>query len=322
MSRLLPALLPALLLAALAAAAPGCASNPERQVLRTAGTAVELTAVPFFAQDEFQCGPAALATVLQADAVDITPEQLVPEIYVPGRRGSLQAELLAATRRHGRVPYVLPPALAPVLAELRAGRPVLVLQNLGLERWPVWHYAVLVGFDPEREIFLLRSGEQARRQTRAAPFLASWARAGHWAMVVSDPAQLPVSAEPARWLQAVAPFESTGALATASAGYEAAVARWPDEPQVWTALGNIRYRQQRLQDAEPAYRRALTLATDPQAAAGWSARNNLVQSLLERHCTDAAQTAVNEAGTAPAAQADSWAKTRARALGAEPDACE
>lgn len=310
-----------LLTALLSLLLAGCVGNPERQLLRDAGTAVELVQVPFFAQDLYQCGPAALATVLQADQVAVTPQQLVPEIYLPQRKGSLQAELLVATRRHGRVPTVLPPTLAPLLAELRAGRPVLVLQNLGLQRWPAWHYAVLVGFDPVRETFLLRSGDQPRREMAARNFLASWARADRWAMVVSTPTAPPVSADIARWLQAVAPFESTGKLAIASLGYEAAVQRWPEETTAWTALGNIRYRQQRLPEAEAAYRQALVQAGATQSAAGWTARNNLVHTLLDRHCLQAARTLADQAGMPPPAFAATWEQTRARLRGDSDNAC-
>jgi hypothetical protein len=168
-----------------------CAVGPERQVLRDAGSAVELVQVPFFPQDEYQCGPAALATVLVHSGVDVTPQQLVDRVYVPDRRGSLQAEMLAATRSQGRVPYVLPGSLAPILAELRAGQPVLLLQNLGLERWPVWHYAVLIGFDPAKEKFLLRSGITRREESSAVPFLASWDRGGRWSMVVVEAGEPP-----------------------------------------------------------------------------------------------------------------------------------
>lgn len=299
------------LLAALVLLA-SCASHPGQQVLRDADAAVELQQVPFFAQQEFQCGPAALATVLRADDVAITPEHLVPEIYVPGRKGSLQAELLAATRRHGRVPYVLPPSLAPVLAELQAGRPVLVLQNLGLRRWPLWHYAVLVGFDPGNESFLLRSGEKFRLQVSARAFLASWERGDHWAMVVTSPSTLPASADATRWLQAVAPFESTGKFDEASTGYEVATARWPQDAAAWTALGNVRYRQQRMADAEQAWRESIRHAPASSSTAGWVARNNLAQLLLDRHCPQQAQALLDEAGMPPPSLVAALAATRQR----------
>src|SRR5690606_31071454 len=112
-------------------AAPANAHLPER---------VELAHVPFFPQEDYQCGPAALATVLSASGVDVTADALTRQVYLPGRRGSLQTELVAATRRHGRLPYRLEGGLPALLAQVDAGHPVVVLQNLGFKRWPRWHY--------------------------------------------------------------------------------------------------------------------------------------------------------------------------------------
>ncbi len=117
---------------------------------------MELSATPFFPQSDYQCGPAALATVLTASGVTTTPEALVPKVYLPGRQGSLQPELVAAARQYDRLAYVLEPALAQVVAEVAAGRPVLVMQNLGLASYPVWHFAVVVGYDREAEQLVLR----------------------------------------------------------------------------------------------------------------------------------------------------------------------
>ena len=50
----------------------------------------ELTGVPFFPQDDYQCGPAALATSMASFNVNVTPEQLVSQVYLPARQGSLQ----------------------------------------------------------------------------------------------------------------------------------------------------------------------------------------------------------------------------------------
>jgi len=63
----------------------------------------ELAAVPFFPQIDYYCGPSSLAMVLQAAGVDVKPEALVDQVFLPGRKGSLQVEMLAAARRHGLI---------------------------------------------------------------------------------------------------------------------------------------------------------------------------------------------------------------------------
>ncbi|MEY6433868.1 PA2778 family cysteine peptidase, partial [Thioalkalicoccus limnaeus] len=172
------------MLACLALAVTGCARTPlisEHLPDRDAPSNVELHEVAFFPQDDFQCGPAALATVLAWSGQAVTPEELVPRVYLPARQGSLQPEIRATARYYDRLAYELDPRLTALLTELAAGHPVLVLQNLGIWRWPVWHYAVVVGFDAERQQVILRSGTTERQVLSARRFLMSWARADAWA---------------------------------------------------------------------------------------------------------------------------------------------
>ncbi|MGD9984266.1 MAG: PA2778 family cysteine peptidase, partial [Porticoccaceae bacterium] len=157
-----------------------CARIPVLGPAAGDGARIELAQVPFYPQSAYQCGPAALATVLGQAGVVVDPEQLVAAVYLPERKGSLQVELVAAARRYGRVPYPINPDLAGLLDTLRAGHPVLVLQNLAIERWPLWHFAVVIGFDAQRDEFILRSGTTRREVSSATSFLRTWQRAGNW----------------------------------------------------------------------------------------------------------------------------------------------
>jgi len=292
------------IVALLGAMMSGCVSSPAQQELRGAVSVQELVKVPFFAQDEYQCGPAALATVLVHGGVEVTPQQLVSKVYVPDRLGSLQAELVAATRSHGRVPYRLSDSLHAILEQLEDGQPVLVFQNLGFERWPIWHYAVVVGFDAQAGSFLLRSGTVRRHEVSAGRFLASWQRAGRWAMVAAATSEPPAGGSALGWLQAVAPFESTGNLAAAAEGYQAGVQRWPDDPLVWTALGNVRYLQQDFSAAEQAYVQALHFEPGH-----WPARNNLIRTFIAQGCGGRVAPWLENAGDPPAGFSAAWDRT-------------
>jgi hypothetical protein len=262
----------ALVLAA-AVALGGCAGAPRLPAMPP----VELTTVPFFPQTEYQCGPAALATVLAHAGAPVDAESLVREVYVEGLRGSLQAELLGATRRHGFIPYVLAPDATALAREVAAGRPVLVLQNLGLPRAPVWHYAVVVGFDGDSVI--LRSGTEHRRLEHGTRFVRSWQRGDHWAFVAVEPGALPATATSAAYVRALAGAEPLLAASAAQRGYTAALERWPDDGLVLFAAAGARQRAGDLTDATALYRQLLEAA--PQHAA---ARNNLANALAARGC--------------------------------------
>jgi len=278
-------LAPVVLLAACSSVAPLATSLPPDSPSR-----VELADTPFFAQEEHQCGPSALATVLASSGVPTVPADLVPESYLPGREGSLQIELLAAARRRGRLPYVLPAEPGALAAELAAGRPVLVLQNLGIDAYPRWHYAVLVGLDAGRDEAILRSGRRQREVMSWARFDDSWRRGGRWAIVVLRPGDFPANPEPLRFLEAVAGLEAAGLLDEAAASYDAAVQRWPDEPLAHLGLGNNAYLRGDLAAAARSYRRGVLLAPDDPAL-----RNNLAQALLDGGCLLQAEAVARKA---------------------------
>lgn len=267
------AALPALLLAT-----AGCSLNPSLRLAETSAAAgpVELTGVPFHPQEAHHCGPASLLTVLEASGVETEYDAVVDRVYVPGLEGSLQVEMQAAARAFGRIAYPLPPEPEAVLAEVVAGRPVLVLLNLGLPSRPLWHYAVVVGFDPPRNRLLLRSGRTARSVQRAPAWLRRWDWAGRWALVLLRPGQWPASPDRERLLAALAAFEDAADPAAAARAWARAVERWPDEPIAWLGLGNARYAAGQPEPARNAWRRALALAPDRLPA-----RLNLARSLAD-----------------------------------------
>ena len=256
---------------------------------------VDLDGTPFHPQRRYQCGPAALATVLESSGAAVTPDQLVPEVFLPGRQGSLQAELAASTRNHGRVPYVLPPSSDALFATVAGGEPVLVLQKLGAGPFPGWHYAVLVGYDTAESVVLLRSGTTRRKTMPAQQFLATWDRAGRWAMVALRPGELPPAPDFASYMNAAAGLEAVGRAAEAQLAYEAAVREWPDRALPRLALANLAVARGDLEGAERGFSAAVQL--DPADAA---ARNNRAEVLRRMGCVTAARREVERAEVAAA----------------------
>jgi tetratricopeptide (TPR) repeat protein len=267
---------------------------------------VELVEVPYFAQQSYQCGPAALAMALQAAGVAATPEQLAPQVYLPGRRGSLQVELQAATRRHGLLAYPLAPRLDALLDEVAAGQPVIVLQNLGFDWYPVWHYAVVIGYDLDRRELILRSGPERRQRLPLTTFERTWRRADHWALLALSPARLPAGADPDRYLQAALALEQTGPAGAAAVAYQTALRRWPTALTALIGAGNTAFASGNLDAAEQAFRRA-TVA-HPDAAPAF---NNLAHVLAERGRLTEALAAARRAQQLGGVQREVYAATLA-----------
>jgi hypothetical protein len=272
--------------------------------------AVELDSTPFHPQADQQCGPAALATVLGAAGRTATLEGLAREIFVPGRQGSLQPELVGAVRARGLLPYELGDGLAELMAEVAGGRPVLVLQKQGLGPWPAWHYAVAIGYDGARDTILLRSGRTERLELRAAMFDATWSRAERWAIVALEPGTLPARPDLSRYVHAAAALEAVGQLESAAAAYEAAVRRWPDAPMPRFGLANVAAARGDWGAAERGYRAALEL--EPRLAA---ALNNRAEALARLGCPVTARH-VLERGAAAIDPGDPLRATLSRTLAA------
>jgi hypothetical protein len=233
----------ALVLLALA----GCASLPPPQD-SPAPPAMELAAVPFFPQEDYQCGPAALATLLQAAGIARTPQDLVDHVYLPQRQGSLQPEI--ARRLAPRRRAALRPAqrAEDLLREVAAGHPVLVLQDVGWPLVPRWHYAVVVGYDLGARTLILRSGTVRRMVMAFDAFDRSWAKGGRWAFVALPPDRLPATAREADFVAAAAALERVAPPAAARA-YAEALRAWPANLFARMALGNAAYRERRLESA-------------------------------------------------------------------------
>ncbi len=250
---------------------------------------VDLAATPFFAQDDYECGPAALAMAMTAAGVPTSPGALVPQVYTPGRKGSLQVEMPVPARRAGLLAYELAPRLEAVLREVAAGHPVVVFQNLSLPWYPVWHYAVVVGFDREAQTLLLHSGTTARMPISMNAFERTWARGSHWAMVVLPPDTLPATAQAAPLAQALVALERVSPR-SAFVGYGTALARWPTERSFLLGRGNAAYASANLPAARAAYTHAVSAV--PDFADAW---NNLAQVLLEQKDLAQARSAVQRA---------------------------
>ena len=219
----------------------------------------------------------------------LQPDALVEQVYLPGRAGSLSIELMAASRRNGLLPYPLRPRVEDLMREVAAGHPVLVLQNLAFAWYPLWHYAVVIGFDRERNVLLLRSGRTERLEISLFTFERTWARGDYWAMLALAPGQLPSTVQAVTYVDAAAALERVNPAAAQQA-YAAALQQWPQERMALLGMGNTAYALGQRDTAMAAYRAALAQHAD--FADAW---NNLAQVLLDSGQREQAAQAIARA---------------------------
>ncbi len=271
---------------------------------------VERTQVPFFPQTRYHCGPAALATVLADVGLAADPAALGEAVFLPAREGSLQVEMLGGARRHGAVATRLPGELSALLQELATGHAVLVLQNLGLDIAPRWHYAVLVGYDLAARELVLRSGTVQRERLPLRTFEFTWARGGHWAIAVLPPGRLPATAREADALEAAVGFERAAPPGQAALAYRGLLQRWPGNLLAGIGLGNTLHASGEVAAAATAF---AEVAARHDSAVAWI---NLARIRHSQGRSDAAREAAARAVQRAERAEPAWL-TAARATQAE-----
>lgn len=237
----------------------------------------ELADVPFFAQTEYHCGPAALAAALNDTGLNTNPSDLATAIYTPGRKGTLQTEILTGTRRNGRL--ALPVSgLEDAFDKIEEGYPVLVLQNLGLDIAPQWHYALLVGYDLKSEQVILRSGTTERKFLDMDTFEHTWRRASYWGQIFAKPGgPVPSDTKMSDWLSAAVGMQRAGREADAETAFRTAEKQWPDRAAPQVSLAYLQIRNDKLEDARRTLEGALSKEPDHPVAL-----NNLAHVLLQQ----------------------------------------
>lgn len=273
-----------------------CAGTPQTDRLLDPATMpvdlpqqVELDDVPFIPQEDLWCGPAAMAMALTWSGLPVTQEEMAEQVYTEGREGTLTSDMVTGARRNGRLAVPVD-NLEDLLAELAAGHPVIVFQNLALDFYPQWHYAVAYGYDLKAGTILLHSGIEERHETTLGNFEYTWRRADDWALVVLPPDMLPATADAVDVAAAAAGIERAGRSGDAATAYRTMLARWPANGTAWLGLGNIAYGAGDLDEAIANYRKATQ--ADPGMGAAW---NNLAVVLSDQGDQAAARQAAETA---------------------------
>jgi len=271
----------------------GCAGLAPRAVMpqpEHVPARIELTRVPFFNQENDQCGPAAMAMVLAWCGEPADPLVLKKEVFSPGRKGTLQPAMLSTARRHGKVAYEVRGAVS-LFSQVAAGHPVIVLQNLGLSWHPVWHYAVVVGYDFQKQTIALHSGRTPNKQVPFSVFENTWKKSDLWGLTILPPDRLPANASEKAYVEAIMGIERARQWQAAALGYQTALARWPSSLTALVGLGNASYNLGDLNTAETAFAKACRL--DPRFAPAFNNHAHILAELgREQEALNAARQAV------------------------------
>ncbi|MEO5667052.1 MAG: PA2778 family cysteine peptidase [Bdellovibrionota bacterium] len=222
--------------------------------------------VPFVQQSKDFCGPASLAMTMNWAGNPIGVDALGTQTFTPGKAGTLQADLIGASRRNGMLAVPVY-GLTALLQEISAGHPVLVFQNVAFSWYPKWHYAVVLGYDLDTREITLHSGPDAFKKSNLKKFESSWALGKYWGLVILPSTELSASADDLAQSAAAAGLEQAGKTPEAELVYKNILKKWPASLGALIGLGNTRYAAQDFRASAKYLSEATT--RHPESSAAW-----------------------------------------------------
>jgi ABC-type bacteriocin/lantibiotic exporter with double-glycine peptidase domain len=139
--------------------------------------------VPFFPQQEYHCGPASLAGVLNYWSVHISPEEIATEIYSKSAKGTLTVDMILYSERKNLKAQQYGGSLQDLRTNIDSGYPLIVLVDHGFWIYQQNHFMVVVGYN-EKGI-IANSGKDRLKFIPLKDFLRSWGKTKFWTLLVT-----------------------------------------------------------------------------------------------------------------------------------------
>lgn len=283
----------------------GCALTPARQTEFLLQNHPDLPGarriepVRFIEQADNFCGPATLAMAMDFAGKPVPVEELASQVFTPGKEGSMQQDMLGGARRQGMLAVQIQ-GLPSLLKEIGAGHPVIVFLNLGLSWYPIYHYALVTGYDLAEPAVIMHSGSTPGKTWDMKKFERSWQLGQYWGLVVLPATELSAAASELEHSAAAAGLEALGHIAEAETVYRHILERWPRSFGALIGMGNLAYARGRFEQSVAYLRRAVS--AHPESAAAW---HNLALAAGAAHMVREARSSARRAlSVAPKESAD------------------
>lgn len=140
--------------------------------------------VPFFPQNEYMCGPAALASVIGYWGGKAGMKDVAKEVYEEKLKGTLPLDLFLYAKEKGFDAVYYKGSLADLKEKIDGGTPLILFLNLGYETYPVGHYIVVVGYSERSMAVMAHSATTEEEVFTYDDLLESWSKTGFSTLLV------------------------------------------------------------------------------------------------------------------------------------------
>ena len=243
-----------------------CATRGEKLRAKYSFPAKKIIPVEFISQTEYHCAPSTLTMLIHHLGLPNTLVQVTDMLYTPDAKGTFQNDVLAATRRLGLIAIPVK-KLKNLMTEINNENPVLIFQNLGLSWIPKWHYALVTGYNLDKNQMILHTGEMRNFPMKISTFERIWSRVDDWGLIIVKPGTIPATSTEEDMIASTAGLENAGQLDLAITSYEKILTKWKESLGALVGLGNIFYKKDDYNKSQAYLKQATTL--HPKAAGAW-----------------------------------------------------
>ena len=144
-----------------------------------------LNNVPFYPQEEYQCGPSSLAGVLNYWGVHVSPDDIAKEIYSKSARGTLTIDMVLYAQKMGLSATHYRGSVDNLKKNIDSGYPIIVLVDYGISLYQVNHFMVVIGYNEHGVI--VNSEKENGKFIPEEDFTKSWEKTKYWTLLIKPP---------------------------------------------------------------------------------------------------------------------------------------
>ena len=138
--------------------------------------------VPFYPQKAYQCGPAAMASVMSYWGRHDSPKTIAAEMFSETARGSLTLDMYLYATENGFEAKQGGASVEEIRHRVDSREPVIVLVDNGFWVVRIGHYLVVVGYSDDG--FFVHDGYKGNTFISFGDFEKKWSRTGRWALIM------------------------------------------------------------------------------------------------------------------------------------------
>jgi ABC-type bacteriocin/lantibiotic exporter with double-glycine peptidase domain len=155
---------------------------------RPSAVKVVIPDVPFYSQEAYQCGPTALAIVIDywvkrsGQGLWLTPEQIAADIYSKSAHGVLGVDIENYSRRYGFVTRQYTGNMDDLRQNVDLRQPLILLVDNGNFAYQANHFMVVTGYTDKG--FVVNSGKREGQWISEEELEKIWKRNRYWTLAI------------------------------------------------------------------------------------------------------------------------------------------